>query len=203
MFFFNFILERLNSVVVDSFNEIFNEYRSAIETFITKPTIYSESNISFITEKSTRDKIYESYKLLSSKKAQSLFKGKLPQRFSYVQKKFIVENISIIRESYRLFGEERVLADNVAFLKLSFPHAFKKYCKDKRLNPDRLSKADKTTLLANKSTLAQEETTIQAQIRHDNSSQISRKTFLTNIRGNTTTKNSITISLLMKGWSIL
>ena len=167
MFFFNFILERLNSVVVDSFNEIFNEYRSAIETFITKPTIYSESNISFITEKSTRDKIYESYKLLSSKKAQSLFKGKLPQRFSYVQKKFIVENISIIRESYRLFGEERVLADNVALLKLSYPHAFKKYCKEKRINPDRLSKADKTNILANKSTLAQEEATIQAQIRHD------------------------------------
>lgn len=167
MFFFDFILERINSDVVDSFNEIYNECRNAIETFITKPTIYSESNIAFITEKSTKDKIYESYKLLNSKKARSLFKGKLPQKFTYSQKKFIVENISIIRESSRLFGEERVLADNVAFLKLSFPHAFKKYCKDKRLNPDRLSKADKTNLLANKTTLAQEEATIQAQIRHD------------------------------------
>lgn len=167
MFFFDFILERINSDVVDSFNEIYNECRNAIETFITKPTIYSESNIAFITEKSTKDKIYESYKLLNSKKARSLFKGKLPQKFTYSQKKFIVENISIIRESSRLFGEERVLADNVAFLRLSFPHAIKKYCKDKRLNPDRLSKADKTNLLANKTTLAQEEATIQAQIRHD------------------------------------
>ena len=62
---FDIIFERLNPDVVDSFNEVLNKYRSAIETFITKPAIYSESNIAFITEKYTRDRVFESYKKLN------------------------------------------------------------------------------------------------------------------------------------------
>ena len=129
MFFFDIIFERLNPDVVDSFNEVLNKYRSAIETFITKPAIYSESNIAFITEKYTRDRVFESYKLIS-KRGNSLFKGKLPRRYSYAQKKFIVENINTINNSYIIFSEERILADNVAFLQKRYPNAFRVYCKD-------------------------------------------------------------------------
>lgn len=166
MLFFDFILERLNSDVLDSFNEVFSKFRSAIETFITKPEIFSESNITFITEKTTRDKISESYKLIS-KKSHSLFKGKLPQKYSYAQKKFIIENISIINNIYTIFNEERILADNVAFLKKRYPHAFKNYCKDSRIDSSKLSKVDKKEVLSNESVLAQEESKIIAQMRHE------------------------------------
>ena len=55
MFFFDIIFERLNPDVVDSFNEVLNKYRSAIETFITKPAIYSES---YIEKKKKKSSLY-------------------------------------------------------------------------------------------------------------------------------------------------
>lgn len=166
MFFFDIIFERLNPDVVDSFNEVLNKYRSAIETFITKPAIYSESNIAFITEKYTRDRVFESYKLIS-KRGNSLFKGKLPRRYSYAQKKFIVENINTINNSYIIFSEERILADNVAFLQKRYPNAFRVYCKDNGIYSSRLSKENKKVILSNESVLAQEESKIIAQMQHE------------------------------------
>ena len=166
MFFFDFIFERLNPDVVDSFNEVLNKYSSAIETFITKPAIYSESNIAFITEKHTRDIVFESYKLIS-KRGNSLFKGKLPHRYSYAQKKFIVENINTINKSYIIFNEERILADHVAFLQKRYPSAFRNYCKDNGIGLSKLSKENKKEILSNESALAQEETKIVAQMQHE------------------------------------
>lgn len=166
MVFFDLILERLNSDVVDSFNDVFNEYRGAIETLIAQHTIYSEANLAFITEKATRDRITESYKSIRDR-LHSLFKGKLPQRYSYAQKKFVVDNIETINDIYTLFNEERILADDVAYLKKHYPHAFGNYCRNNGLTPSKLSKVDKRKVLSNKSILAKDEALIIAQIQHD------------------------------------
>lgn len=166
MSFLDLIFERLNPDVVNSFNEVLYKYHGAIETFITKPAIFSESNLTFITEKTTRDKISESYKLIS-KKSHSLFKGQLPQRYSYAQKKFIVENIKSINNSYNIFNEERILADSVAFLQKRYPNAFRNYCKNKGIGLSKLSKENKKEILSNESALAQEETKIVAQMQHE------------------------------------
>lgn len=165
MKFLDFIRYKLNPDVDTSFKKSYPSNKTAIETIIANPHIFSKKGLNFITEETTTKTLISDYnKIVPS--INQLFKNKIPIKFSFKQKKYLVDNFELISKIYNKYKEEYDLNQVVLSLQKTYPNAFKEYCKSNNIDQKAISNTSKRQIKSNKNLIISREKEIQKIKRH-------------------------------------
>ncbi len=159
MIFFNSICEFFNKDIVQEFDKIYAENKTAIDSFFDGGSIFCDDKC--IINFDFKKQISDSVTLI-----KSLFRNHKSGVFKYKEKKYLVQNIDNITKLYNSFCSQKTEFELFNILHKECPNAINQYCKNNSIIADRIQLYRKD-LLSHSEDLRKLEPILVEQIQHE------------------------------------